>query len=44
MKQNTQKGVTLIITFFIMTIMLAIVLGISVIMYSGIKIIRNIGN
>jgi hypothetical protein len=39
-----EKGVSLIITFFIMMIVLAIVLSISVLLYSGIKVIRNMGN
>jgi hypothetical protein len=43
-KNNRQKGVSLIITFFIMTIILAMVLTISVILYSEIKVIRNIGD
>ncbi len=38
---NSEEGVSLIITFFILTILLAIVLGISTILYSEIKIIRN---
>lgn len=41
---KNQKGVSLIIIFFILTITLAIVLSISLILYSQIKIIRNIGN
>src|SRR3989344_7397808 len=41
---NNQKGVSLIITFFIMTILLALVLGISTILFNEIKIIGNIGN
>lgn len=41
---NLEKGVSLIITFFILTIILAVVLSISVILYSQIKVIRNIGN
>ncbi len=39
-----QKGVSLIITFLIMTIMLAIILSISVILFSEIKIVSNLGN
>lgn len=42
--KNSQKGVALIITFLVMTIMLAIVLGISVILLSEIKIVSNLGN
>lgn len=39
-----QKGVSLIITFFIMIIILAVVISISVLLYSQMKIIRNISN
>lgn len=39
-----QKGVSLIITLFIMIILLAVVLSISALLYSEVKIIRNIGN
>lgn len=42
--KESEKGVSLIITFFILTVILAIVLAISIILYSEIKIIRNIGN
>ena len=42
--KNSQKGVVLLITFFIMTIILAIVLSVSIILYSRIKSIRNIGS
>ncbi|OGZ65048.1 MAG: hypothetical protein A2812_02415 [Candidatus Staskawiczbacteria bacterium RIFCSPHIGHO2_01_FULL_36_16] len=41
---NSQKGVSLIITFFIAIIILFIVLSISTLLYSEIKVIRNIGN
>jgi len=41
---NSEKGVSLIITFFVLVIILAVVLSISVILYSEIKIIRNIGD
>lgn len=41
---ENQKGVSLIITFFIMIIILAVVLSVSVLLYSEVKIIRNIGN
>lgn len=41
---DRQKGVSLIITFFVMIIILAVVLSISVILYSEVKVIRNIGN
>ncbi len=41
---NSQRGVSLIITFFITIIILFVVLAISTILYSEIRIIRNIGN
>lgn len=41
---NSQQGVSLIITFFIMIIILAVVLSVSVLLYGEIKVIRNIGN
>lgn len=41
---GSQKGVSLIITFFILVIIIAIVLFLSAISYNEIKIIRNIGN
>jgi len=44
MKIDKQKGVSLIITFFIMLIVLAIVLSISALLYSEVKVIRNISN
>lgn len=44
MIKNSEKGVSLIITFFILVIVLAVVLSISIILYSEIKIIRNIGD
>lgn len=44
MIKNSEKGVSLIITFFILTIILAVVLSISIILYREIKIIRSIGN
>src|SRR3989339_347597 len=42
--ENSQKGVSLIIVFFMMMIILAVVLSISIILYSQIKVIRNIGD
>lgn len=42
--KNKERGVSLIITFFILTIILAVVLSISVLLYGQVKIIRNIGN
>ena len=41
---KNEKGVSLVITFFIMMILLAVVLGISVILYSELKVVRNMGN
>ncbi|MBU1570878.1 MAG: pilus assembly PilX N-terminal domain-containing protein [bacterium] len=41
---QSQKGVALIITFFVMVIILGISLSMSAILYSEIRIIRNIGN
>jgi len=43
-KENKEKGVTLLITFLIMGIALSIVLGVSVILVSEIKVIRGMGN
>jgi len=42
--RQSQKGVSLVIAFFVMTIILAIVLAITTLLYSEIKMIRNIGN
>lgn len=44
MIKDSQKGVSLIITFFIMIIILSVVLSISIILYSEVKVIRNISN
>ena len=44
MLNNPQKGVSLIITFFVMVIILGINLSISSILYSEIKIVRNMGS
>jgi len=41
---NSSRGVSLIVTFFILTIILAVVLSVSTILYSQIKIIGNIGD
>lgn len=41
---KSERGVSLIITFFILTIILAVVLSVSTILYSQIKIIGNIGD
>jgi len=42
--KNKEKGVSLIIIFFILTIILSVVLNISILLYSRVKVIRNIGN
>jgi len=42
--KNSEKGVSLIITFFIMIIILSIVLAISILLYSEIKVVKNMGN
>ena len=41
---QNQKGSALIITFLIMTIILAIVLSLTLILFNEIKILRNIGD
>ena len=41
---NKEQGISLIITFFIMTIILAMVLVISTILYDQIKVIKNMGD
>ncbi len=41
---NNQRGVSLIITFFIMIIVLSVVLSVSILLYSQLKVLRNIGN
>ncbi len=43
-QDKNQKGVALIITFFIMVVILGINLSVSAILYSEIKIVRNIGS
>lgn len=43
-KNPKRKGASLIITFFIMIIILAVVLSVSIILYSQVKVIRNIGS
>jgi hypothetical protein len=42
--KDSEKGISLLITFFVMLIILAVVLSITVILYDQVKIIRNIGN
>ena len=44
MWNNSQKGVSLIITFFIMLIILSVEFSIGAILYSELKIMRNMGN
>ncbi|MCX6721983.1 MAG: hypothetical protein NTY04_02240 [Candidatus Staskawiczbacteria bacterium] len=44
MAKDKEKGVSLIITFFIMIIILSVVLSLSIILYSEIKVLRNMGN
>jgi len=39
-----QKGVSLIISFFVMLIVIAVILSITTLLYNEIKMIRNIGN
>lgn len=41
---DRQKGISLLIVFFLMMIVLAVVLSISTLLYSELKVIRNIGN
>ena len=41
---NSESGVSLIITFFIMIIILSVVFSVSGLLYSEIKVIRNVGN
>jgi hypothetical protein len=42
--KNSEKGVSLVIAFFIMIIILAIIISITTLLYKEIKMIRNIGN
>jgi len=44
MAKDKEKGVSLIITFFVMIIILAVVLSVSILLYGQIKVLRNIGN
>ena len=44
MTNKLEKGVSLIVAFLVMTIMLAIVLNVGLILFSEIKISGNIGN
>ena len=43
-QSQNQKGVSLIITSFIMIVILAVVLFVSTLLYSEIRVIKNIGN
>jgi hypothetical protein len=42
--KKQEQGVSLIMTFFIMVIILSIILSVTIILYSEIKVIQNIGN
>ncbi|MBU3934430.1 hypothetical protein KKC00_00445 [Patescibacteria group bacterium] len=42
--ESREKGVAFLITFFVMGIALSVILGVSSILISEIKVIRNIGN
>lgn len=42
--KNSQQGISLVITFLIMAIMLAVVLGLSSILFNQVKIVSNVGN
>jgi len=44
MVKDKQKGVSLIMAFFIMIIVLSVVLSVSALLYSEVKVIRNISN
>jgi hypothetical protein len=44
LRERMQSGVSLIITFFIMTIILSIIIAITTLLYQEIRMIRNIGN
>jgi hypothetical protein len=41
---KSEKGVSLIITFFIMIIVLSVVLSVSILLCGQLKLLRNIGN
>ncbi|MBX4200990.1 pilus assembly PilX N-terminal domain-containing protein [Candidatus Parcubacteria bacterium] len=43
-KKDSQKGVSLIIVFLIMTIIIAVVLSISTVLFDEVKIVSGIGN
>lgn len=42
--QHKERGISLIIVFLIMTIMLAIVLSVSTILFNEVKLLSNMGN
>ncbi len=42
--KDSEKGVSLIMAFFVMIIILSIIFSVSIILYSEIKVIRNIGD
>ena len=44
MNISSERGVSLLITFLIVSVMLSIVLGLSVILFSEIKIVGNVGS
>jgi len=44
LQQNHQRGVTLVITFFVMVILLAIVMSISLILFNETRMMSNMGN
>ena len=41
---NSERGVSLIITFFIMIIILSVVLSVSTLLYGELRVMRNVGN
>ncbi len=43
-KKDSQKGVSLVVVFLIMTIIIAVVLSISTVLFDEVKIISGIGN
>jgi len=43
LKENSQRGISLLITLFVMAIALSIVLGVSVIILSELQVIRGVG-
>lgn len=43
MRIDKQKGVSLIITFFVMIIIVSVVLSVSILLYSEVKVMKNVG-